>query len=167
MDPCIQVLKKMYCFKKLSENDIIAIRNVCREERFSQGDIIFSEGDRGGRCFILLDGQMEIRQKYLHPEEKGTEVYRPFQIYAESALFETCREDSTALAKTAVRLLSITREDFEELGEKSPEMLFSVISAISERIRKRSERLLRQLQTGTRYLEEICLHLQKESKAFR
>jgi len=163
-DPYIHVLKETYCFKKLPENDIMAIRNVCREEEFCPGDIIFSEGDRKDRCFILLEGRVEIRQEYRHTEEESIGVCSPFQIYAETSLFETCSGNGTALAKTPVRLLSICREDFEKIGEKSPEIMFSVIRAISEMIRKRSENILRQLQTGTRYLEEICLHLQKEAE---
>ncbi len=166
MVPYIDVLKETYCFKKLSESDIMAICNICREEKFSPGDIIFSEGGSGDRCFIILEGQVEIRQEYRHPEEERIAVCSPFQIYAETALFDTYRGNGTALAKTSVRLLSILREDFETIGEKSPEIMFSVIRAVSDMIRKRSENLLRQLQTGTRYLEEICLHLQKESRVF-
>ncbi|MGE0084711.1 MAG: cyclic nucleotide-binding domain-containing protein [Desulfococcaceae bacterium] len=162
-DPYIPVLKEMYCFKKLSENDIITIRKICREETFSPGDIIFSEEGSGDRCFILLDGQVEIRQRYRLPEEERISVCRPFQIYAETALFDTYSGNGTALAETSVRLLSICRNDFEKIAEKSPEIMFSVIRDVSDMIRKRSEGLLRQLQAGTRCLEEICLHLHKEA----
>jgi len=60
-----QILKDAYFFKSLSDEDIIKIQEVCKEETFDAGEVVFFEGAAGDRCFIILEGSFEIRNKIL------------------------------------------------------------------------------------------------------
>lgn len=65
-------------FRDLDEEQMQAVMEVCREECFLPGTVLFEEGERAGEIFVLTEGQVEVSftagegvLALLHPLEPG------------------------------------------------------------------------------------------------
>ncbi len=110
-----QFLKNAYFFRTLSDEDITKIQAVCREEKFNADEIVFFEGDLGDRCFIILEGSVEIWKDYKSPERDMLAVYQAGQLFGELALIDQSPRGATIVVKEPVNLLSIKRADFDKV----------------------------------------------------
>ena len=54
------LLRDIYFFRGLTEEDLAKVASVCREERFQAGDMICREGSPADRFFIILEGTVEV-----------------------------------------------------------------------------------------------------------
>ncbi|MGE0085608.1 MAG: ATP-binding protein [Desulfococcaceae bacterium] len=164
MDNYYQFLKAIYFFESLSETDILKIREVCREERFDAGDVIFLEGSIGDRCFIILDGNVEIWKDYPGPHKDMLAVYSPTQLFGELALIDHFPRSATVVARTPVRLLSIRRDDFSKVISKSASISYSIMKAVSAMIRERTDNFVTELRESKTHLEKAYAQLKKETE---
>ncbi len=164
MDNYYQFLKDIYFFESLSETDILKIRNVCREEQFDAGDVIFLEGSIGDRCFIILEGKVEIWKDYPGQHKDMLAVYSPTQLFGELALIDHFPRSATVIAQTPVRLLSIRRDDFSKVVSKSSSISFSIMKAVSAMIRERTDSFVAELRESKTHLEKAYEQLKKETE---
>ena len=88
MNKHIRFLKDTYFFKSLSDDDILKIQAVCREEKFNAGEVVFLEGATGDRCFIILEGSVEIWKGYETADRDLLSVYQSGQLFGELALID-------------------------------------------------------------------------------
>jgi len=57
----------------LAEDERAAVCSYLKEKRYSEGDVIFHEGDKGGEIFFLLSGEVEISQSLTLPMSKAAD----------------------------------------------------------------------------------------------
>lgn len=70
MDPTIfEVLTHCELFEKLSEEEVESVHDLAHLRYFKQGDIIFSQGDRGNELYIIKEGQVSL-QRTVHVGER-------------------------------------------------------------------------------------------------
>jgi CRP-like cAMP-binding protein len=91
-----------------------------------KGEIIFSRDDAADEAFLIVSGQVEIKE--------ASVTLGPGEMFGEMALF-TGRKQRTASAVCAsdVRLLFITYEAFEQLCFQNPEFGFYVTRLVARR----------------------------------
>ncbi len=164
MDNYYQFLRDVYFFETLSETDILKILNVCREEQFDAGDVIFPEGSIGDRCFIILEGNVEIWKDYSSSQKDLLAVYSPRQLFGELALIDHFPRSATVTAQTPVRLLSIRRDDFSRVISKSASISFSIMKSVSAMIRERTDTFVTELRENKLCLEKLYAQLKKETE---
>ncbi len=87
-----------------------------------KGELIVEEGDAGDFMFIIVEGKVKVLLKRGKKEivlatlEKGN-------FFGEMSLFAGNPRSASVKAVTDLKLLKITREDIERLGETSPKLL--------------------------------------------
>lgn len=100
-------------------------------QSFAAGETIFQEGDTGDVLFGLIEGEVEFT---LHG--KIIEVLTTGDVFGQGALVhEDHRRESTAIAKTAVKLATIDREHFLFAVQQSPIFALEVLRSYSDRFR--------------------------------
>jgi signal transduction histidine kinase len=88
------------------------------EVLLSAGTLLFSEGDRGDRAFVVLEGQIEIVKATV-----GGEVLLAVQsegVVGEMALLEDAPRNASVRARSDVTLLAIPKARLDELLDSSP-----------------------------------------------
>ena len=58
MESLTALLRGLYFFRALSEEELSRIGEVCREENVAPGVMICREGTPADRFFIIVDGQV-------------------------------------------------------------------------------------------------------------
>jgi len=88
----------------------------------SKGEFVVKEGDRDDHMYIIVEGKVKVMLKRGKKEitlatlEKGN-------FFGEMSLFGKNPRSATVQALTDLKLLKITREDIDRIGESNPKLL--------------------------------------------
>jgi CRP-like cAMP-binding protein len=105
-------------------------------ERFSAGQTVFREGDRGDFLFTVVSGAVDIviRAKTVETVEAGG-------VFGEMALVEDLPREADAIANSDSGLVRIDRKRFLFLVRETPFFALQLMAVMAERLRRMNERL--------------------------
>ena len=102
---------------------------------FQPGEVIFREGDRGNKLFIILDGEVEIT-KQADDEEVPLANLKAGAVFGEMALIGKGYRTATARAVDKVTCLSMSKAMFrQKLTTEVPGWMESMFETVVERLR--------------------------------
>ncbi len=102
----IDLLRTVHLFSGLSHEQLDRLLAISEEEIYQDGDIIFEQGAKGDKLYIISEGQVEIR---IRKQPDGPERSQVFlgrgQVFGEMALLDEgarsatvrCSRDRTVL----------------------------------------------------------------------
>src|SRR5260370_107732 len=107
-------------------------------EHFEPREIIFRQGDRGDRLYIVVDGEVEIVKQEHGDGEQVLGRVGPGGCFGEMALVNDHPRMATARTVTRVNLLSVGRDAFDALFAYHPPLRHIFQQLIEERGRGRT-----------------------------
>jgi len=90
-----------------------------QQQHFQPGEVIFNEGDIGDSVFAIQEGECEV----VRETEGKTEILAVLgsaTFFGEMAVLSDCCRNATVRARTAVRVLSMSKSDFNKIRETVP-----------------------------------------------
>jgi nitric-oxide synthase, bacterial len=90
-----------------------------RIETFNVGDVVFSEGDRGDRLYLILTGRAEVRRKEGASEIVLAELL-PGQFFGEIAILKDTPRTATIVALDPLETVSLDGAWFRKAHEENP-----------------------------------------------
>ncbi len=112
----------------LREGDLERLARHTRRVRFTEGEILFRQGEQGNFCYILVSGELEGRIEYSDLDGSPAAVFavKPGSLIGEMSLV-------TGLPRTAT-VRSLAESELLELGEEGFRQLLSFREEIPERL---------------------------------
>ncbi len=104
-------------------------------EHFEAKEVIFRQGDRGDRLYILVDGEVEVVKEGPGDGEEILARLGPGECFGEMALVSDNARMATARSATAVNLLTVDRVGFHDLFSHHPPLRQVFQRLINERLR--------------------------------
>ena len=100
------------------------------------GDAVFREGEKGEVVYVLLEGQVDVfvGNRLVETAERGA-------ILGEMALIDNSPRAASAIARTACRLVPVTRRRFIFMVQQTPNFSLHVMKVMADRLRN-MDRLL-------------------------
>jgi NADH dehydrogenase len=86
-----------------------------RREHFEADEVIFREGDRGDRLYIVADGEVEVSRRVAGQGEVALRRLGPGDCFGEIALVSDRPRTATVRSRTSVNVLAVERETFQAL----------------------------------------------------
>ena len=140
-----KLLKSADIFSELDEAELVAVAEICSEQRMSAGHKIFSEGEPGNRLFIISAGEVRISRTVPGSGEEALTILKRGACFGEMSVFDRSQRSTDAIAHTECTLLTIARADFEMLLDFNRDLaykvLWSVVHTLSKRLRVANENL--------------------------
>ena len=99
--------------------------------KFEPGQVIFSEGDKGDKMYVIRSGEVEVER-----DGKTVETLSGGGIFGEMALIDGSPRAATARAKTACEVAPITERTFLFLVHETPFFAIAVMRALADRLRR-------------------------------
>ena len=152
MEATLGLLRDLYFFRSLSQDELAKVAAVCREEHFSARDMICSEGSPADRFFIILDGTVEVWKDWGDPEADLLAVHGPGHLFGEMALIDEMPRSATVIARNPVRVLSIGRQDFHRIITENASVALSVMRSVSSMVRVSNDKFVESLRKRNREL---------------
>ena len=98
--------------------------------KVAPGDVLFREGDRGEKMYVLLEGEMEILLG-----DFVLETVRQGALIGEMALIDDSPRTASVVARTPCRLAEIDRRRFHFLVQQTPHFATHVMKTLADRLR--------------------------------
>lgn len=140
MIPQADIIKKIFLFHDLEENEIQQILDRTRPRNFPAGDPILQEGETGESLFIMCQGEVEITKALTlvldedTPKEKVMIRLRAEDgvCFGEMALLENEARSATVTALSDCSLLELQQQDFLALIRENPQMGLKIMLRLAQ-----------------------------------
>ncbi len=138
---------------------------------YSDGDIIFREGDAGDVMYVIQSGMVKVTRK-TDSGEITIATLREGEIFGEMALFDRQARSATVVASGDTRILSVDKKKLFSTISRDPTLVFKMVESMSQRIRKLDAELAKLKKENTDLLhmyvdvDETCSLILKEAGKF-
>ena len=100
---------------------------------YTKGSIIFCEGEPGNELFIIQKGSVKI-VKITENNEILLAVLKAGDIFGEMALLESKPRAAGAVAYEDCQLMTVNRQNFQQMIQTQPQLIARLTTLLSERI---------------------------------
>jgi CRP/FNR family transcriptional regulator, cyclic AMP receptor protein len=141
-DAQLRHLQRVPLFSGFNEAELRRVAELSRIVDAPAGTVITQIGDAGDSFFIIIDGTAAVRT----PVGAGSQLH-PGECFGEMSLVDGEPRSATIVAMTDLRLLVVDRSHFWRLLDETPELIRSILTILSRRVR-RLEQTIRAILQG-------------------
>lgn len=129
VDPKLEALKAVPLFAGFRKRDLVAVSRIADEVDLPAGKQLIGENEFGRQFFILLEGEAVVRR---HGRKLNT--LRAGDFFGEIALLSERPTTASVTTATPVRLLVVTRANFNRLIRQAQDVHWSIVQALVKRV---------------------------------
>lgn len=149
------LLSKIPVFSDLPEHELEHLQSTLQVKTLKPGEILFREGDIGEHFYVLMEGELEILLGVETDDELLLNKIGAGEYLGEMSLVLPGGErTATARASQEAVLLSMSRDEFNELLEHHPMLVKSLVRVLSERLGMTNDATFRDLTEKNRQLQK-------------
>jgi CRP/FNR family cyclic AMP-dependent transcriptional regulator len=132
----VEVLRKVPLFEGLSDADLQAFSELCRERGYPKGSVIVFEDDPGDSLYVVRAGRVKV----VLIGEDGREVILGVlgvgEHFGELSLIDDQPRSAHVIAMEDANVLVLRREDFRRRVESNPEVAWALLTELARRLRR-------------------------------
>lgn len=155
----LALLQKLSLFRDTPLDILKLYAYLSRKHEFKKGSLIVQQGKLSQQMYLIIKGQVSIYEEYNGINYKLQQLEDDgLNYFGELSLLTSINSFFSAVAETDVILLSITREAFQKVMERYPEMYSKAIEKII------TLRIARSTDQTRRLIEKTDLHVWHDSE---
>lgn len=143
MNRLIPLLRNVNLFSEMDEGELDAIARIVTVSKVKPTQLIFQEGDPGGKFYLILRGKVKV----VHYTPSGREQILSFlgkgDFFGEMALLDDHPRSATVVALEETELAQILHTDFMALLEREPGLTLKLLKELVRRLRLTSNLLVK------------------------
>lgn len=126
-------------FSNLNPYEAEALLEISSVRAYSEGQCVFEQGTEGDSLFVILNGMVEILKRVGNEKPAVVAEFGPGAAFGEMTLITDSPSDRTATvkAKERVRVLIISKHDFQKLIHFGSVIAYKVAFNISKLLSQR------------------------------
>ncbi|HEX9018768.1 MAG TPA: SpoIIE family protein phosphatase [Anaerolineaceae bacterium] len=160
------LLSQFPLFANLPAGERRTLAETLEEHQFSPGEVVLVEGSSSKFFYLVLDGEVEIVKSLGTPDERVLAVSKARSILGEMSLFtRTGAHTASARARTPLRMLRITFEQFDSLLRRHPRLEYDMLRLYSSRLEESESLTIQDLREKNRQLTVAYQELQAAQAA--
>lgn len=126
-------------FAGLDEADLLAIAELCSEERFDEGQALLVEGEVAEKLFVIERGRVALETRvqlgrHSTPRHATIDYILPGQAAGFSALVEPQIYSTSAICVEPTRVIMIDGQELRQYLEGHPEAGYKIMATLSSMI---------------------------------
>lgn len=129
-DPRIDRLQGVYLFNRCSEKELKKVAGIIDEIDFAPGQVLCREGGLASECFIVVDGEAEVRVG-----EHVVSTVGAGQSIGEMGLIGQRPRSATVVATSPMSAYVIDGRRFRTLLDESPGVTRALLEELADRLR--------------------------------
>jgi CRP/FNR family transcriptional regulator, cyclic AMP receptor protein len=137
----IDVVRKAPLFSALDDEAARALMDSMTASRLERGDILFREGDRGERLYVIGEGKIKLGLTSNDGRENLLAILGPGEMFGELSLFDPGARTATATAVAETQLIALGHEDLTTFLSGRPAVAATMLAALARRLRRTNETL--------------------------
>jgi CRP/FNR family transcriptional regulator, cyclic AMP receptor protein len=116
-------------FEGLSKKQLRRISSLMTRLDRPAGKVLTREGEQGSEFFIVLEGEVEVRQG-----DRVVATRRAGEYVGEIALLDRRPRTATVVATTPVSVEVLSRREFRSLLVQAPELSEQILATMAQRL---------------------------------
>lgn len=129
------MLSQIPLFQLLDNDELLALAAQLDEQHYLKGQMIFSEGDPGGKMYVVQSGKVAVFIKDTGGDIVPLDDVEPGEIFGELSLLDHEPRSANARAIDDSLLFVVDHHDLEILFRSHPHAAFDVMAMLGKRIR--------------------------------
>lgn len=152
-----EILSKVSIFSEMKKSDLETIASLAQGQSFRPGETIIREGDRDGRLFVIVRGEVEVIKGLGRRNERHVRNLGPLNYFGEMALIDDLVRSASIVAREQTEVLILDQWNLRQEIERYPAMAFELLRMLSQRIRAIEKTIVDAIDG----LLPICAHCKK------
>jgi CRP/FNR family transcriptional regulator len=133
-------LSRLPLFAALDEPSAASLEAAMTTRSVPRGHVVFREGDKGDRLFVVLDGKVKIWRAAPDGRENLLAVLGEGEMFGELSLFDPGPRTASVSAITDSRLASLDHVGLRPVLDR-PGVASQLLQALAQRLRRTNESL--------------------------
>lgn len=138
-DPLDAVLLSAPLFDGLDHEAAAHLRAAMTRRTVRRGHVVFAEGQKGDRLFVVLAGKVKISRSASDGRENILTLLGPGELFGELSLFDPGPRTATAAALTEATMAALDHGELREWLRARPEVAEQLLAALARRLRRTNE----------------------------
>lgn len=138
--------KKVSIFSALEDDHVREIADMVIHRKYKKGQIIFFEGDLSDKLYIVNRGKVKIFKYTKEGKEQILYILTNGDFTGDLSLLKKSKLEFNAEALEDTAVCTLTKEDFDNILEKNPEITFKILEVVHDRL-VNLENLIQRLST--------------------
>lgn len=126
--------KKVSIFSTLQNDQLKEIASMVVTRKYKKGQTIFFEGDVSDKLYIVNIGKIKVFKYSKEGKEQILYVLTNGNFIGELSLLKKSRLKFNAEALEDTIICTLTKEDFDKIIEKNPQITFKILESVHNRI---------------------------------
>jgi len=138
----ISQLASVSGFERLDKTELDQLEALTEKKRYPADTAVFFQDDPSDSLYIMLSGSAKIFQTSEDGKDRILRIVRPGNAFGELAMIEGKSRFVTVQTIEPSEMLRLSRQDFVAFAEKHTWVLWKLLAAFAERIRRMHEDVL-------------------------
>ncbi len=130
-----ELLAESDLFKDLTDAELDSIVDSATVRELRRGDVLFAEDDDSNEVFVVDDGRIAMTQRSIDGRESVIALMERGDLFGEMPLFDGLGRSAEARALEPSSVTIIDYAPVRALYEARPQLLWSVVAMLSNRLR--------------------------------
>ncbi|MBK5256827.1 MAG: Crp/Fnr family transcriptional regulator [Vicinamibacteria bacterium] len=135
-------LAQVSFFTRLDGPTLDKLEAVAQTKQFPADMTVFFQDDPSDSLYVMLSGSAKIFQTSEDGKQRILKVLRKGEAFGELAMIEGQPRSASVQALEPSEMLVLTRKDFQAFCDKNPSVLWMLLQAFAERMRRMNEDVL-------------------------
>ncbi len=150
----ISLLRQLPLFSDLPRGELKYLAYTLNRLSFDPDTIVFRENDIGESFYIVIDGSVDVIMAIDTPDEKLLARLGSGEYIGEMSLVIPGGKRSASIrTREPSHLWVMTREEFDELLNRQPNIAYAMVKVMSDRLRNSDSAAFRELREKNRQLQ--------------
>lgn len=130
----LAVLGKVPFFASLDARALDRVNAQFREVGYAAGKAIYFAGDSADRLYVVASGKVKLSRHTLSGQDVVLDILAPGDFFGSLAILGDATYPDTAQAQTAVCVLGIHAQEFQQVLFQHPSVALAVLQVTAERL---------------------------------
>jgi signal-transduction protein with cAMP-binding, CBS, and nucleotidyltransferase domain len=105
----LEKLRRIALFSEFNDQELVRLLRICNSRNVPAGSYVFREGDKGDRLYVLVSGQVDIKQ-IRDGQERTLVTMKPGDCFGEVAIIDSNPRTADAQAATDSTVIEVKEE---------------------------------------------------------
>ncbi len=149
------LIQRLPLFSTLSDDELEALVAGLQEVSYPAGLSLFTDGDRGDRFYVVMEGAIAILKAVGTPDERLLGIRGAGEFVGEMSLLNPDGlRTASARVHADTRVLEMSRLEFDRLLNRKPTIAYEMLRVLSARLREAHDESIRDLKEKNLRLQE-------------
>lgn len=141
-EAAISELARVSGFERLDKNELAQLEALTEKKRYPAGTTVFFQDDPADALYILLSGSAKMFQTSEDGKDRILRTLKRGNAFGDLAMIEGKARFVSVQTLEECEMLRLARKDFVAFADKHTWVLWTLLSAFAERIRRMNEDVL-------------------------